>query len=68
MTILDKDGSVVTHVGTNTEKGIGTNQVPPEAWKTGLVLSPHGVALNARGDLFVAEFHRLGRVHRFNKQ
>ena len=68
VTILDKDGSVVTHVGTNTEKGIGTNQVPPEAWKTGLVLSPHGVALNARGDLFVAEFHRLGRVHRFNKQ
>ena len=68
VSILDKGGAVVTHLGTNTEKGIGTNQVPPDAWKTGLLLSPHGVAINARGDLYVAEFHRLGRVHRFNRR
>ena len=68
VTILDKAGKVVTRVGTNTEKGVGTNQVPPDQWKTGLVLAPHGVAINSRGDLFVAEFTQFGRVHRFNKQ
>ena len=57
----------MTRVGTNTEKGVGTNQMPPDQWKTGLVLSPHGVAINGRGDLFVAEFNTFGRVHRFNR-
>jgi hypothetical protein len=66
VTILDKSGAIVGHVGTNTEAGIGTNQVKPDAWRTGFVLSPHGVATNARGDLFVSEFNAVGRVHRFN--
>jgi hypothetical protein len=68
VTILDQSGAVVGQVGTNTEEGIGTNTVAPERWRTGFVLSPHGVAINERGDLFVSEFHRLGRVHRFNKK
>jgi DNA-binding beta-propeller fold protein YncE len=66
VTILDRSGGIVAHVGTNTETGIGTNQLKPDAWRTGFVLSPHGVATNARGDLFVAEFNAVGRVHRFN--
>ncbi len=68
VTLLDKAGNVVTRVGANTEQGVGTNKIPPAQWKTGLVLSPHGVALNDKGDLFVAEFNAFGRVHRFNKQ
>ena len=68
VTLLDKAGNVVTRVGANTEQGVGTNKIPPAQWKTGLVLSPHGVALNDRGDLFVAEFNSFGRVHRFNRQ
>ena len=68
VTLLDKAGNVVTRVGANTEQGVGTNKIPPAQWKTGLVLSPHGVALNDKGDLFVAEFNSFGRVHRFNKQ
>jgi hypothetical protein len=68
VTLLDKAGNVVTRVGANTEQGVGTNKIPPAQWKTGLVLSPHGVALNGNGDLFVAEFNAFGRVHRFNKQ
>ena len=66
VTILDKNGGIAGQVGTNTETGIGTNQVKPDGWRTGFVLSPHGVATNARGDLFVAEFNAVGRVHRFN--
>ena len=68
VTLLDKAGNVASRVGANTEQGVGTNKIPPAQWKTGLVLSPHGVALNDKGDLFVAEFNSFGRVHRFNKQ
>jgi DNA-binding beta-propeller fold protein YncE len=68
VTVLDKSGSVVTRIGENTEQGIGTNKIPPAQWRPGFVLSPHGVALNAHGDLFVSEFSAFGRVHRFNRQ
>jgi DNA-binding beta-propeller fold protein YncE len=68
VTVLDKDGAVVTRVGANTEQGTGTNKIPPAQWRNGFVLSPHGVALNAHGDLFVSEFSAFGRVHRFNRQ
>ena len=36
VTILDKAGKVVAHVGTNTAEGIGTNRVPPRAVADGL--------------------------------
>ena len=68
VTILDKAGNIVTHVGTNTEEGIGGNQLPPEQWRTGYVVAPHGVATNDAGDLFIAEFTRYGRVHKFEKK
>jgi DNA-binding beta-propeller fold protein YncE len=68
VTVLDKAGMVVTRVGTNTGEGVGANTSKPDQWKTGLVMSPHGVALNERGDLFVSEFNSTGRVHRFNKR
>ena len=67
VTVLDKAGAVVARVGANTEEGIGTNKLPPAQWREGFVLSPHGVALNSRGDLFVSEFSAFGRVHRFNR-
>jgi hypothetical protein len=68
VTVLDKAGRVVMHVGTNTADGIGTNRVPPEQWRTGYVIAAHGVATNAEGDLFVAEFSTFGRVHKFERR
>ena len=68
VTILDKAGAIVQHVGTNSGPGVGSNKLPQAEWRTGLLLSPHGVAVNERGDLFVAEFNAFGRVHRFNRQ
>ncbi|HKE84020.1 MAG TPA: hypothetical protein VKB50_09705 [Vicinamibacterales bacterium] len=68
VTVLDKSGAVVTRIGANTAQGVGTNKIPPDQWRPGFVLSPHGVALNAHGDLFVSEFSAFGRVHRFNRQ
>ena len=67
VTVLDKAAAVVTRIGANTEQGVGTNKLPPAQWREGFVLSPHGVALNAHGDLFVSEFSAFGRVHRFNR-
>lgn len=68
VTILDKDGAVVARVGENTEEGVGGNRLPPEQWRTGYVVSPHGVATNGDGDLFVAEFSTFGRVHKFARR
>ena len=68
ITVLDKAGQVAARFGTNTGEGVGTNQLKPELWQTGLVVSPHGVAINERGDLFVSEFNMFGRLHRFNRQ
>ena len=68
VTVLDKAGAVVAHLGANTEPGVGGNKMPPEQWRTGFFVAPHGVAFNPRGDLFVAEFSAFGRVHRFNRQ
>ena len=67
VTILDGGGNAAARIGANTEPGVGTNKVPPAQWRTGLFLSPHGVAVNERGDLFVSEFNAFGRVHRFNR-
>jgi hypothetical protein len=68
VTVLDKNGAAVARVGANTEQGVGSNKLPPAQWREGFVLAPHGVALNGKGDLFVAEFSAFGRVHRFNRQ
>ena len=68
VTILDKRGAVVARFGANTEQGVGTNKIPPAQWRTGFVLSPHGVAINDHGDVFVSEFNAFGRVHRFDRR
>ena len=62
VSVLDKSGAVVERIGANTEQGTGTNKLPPASWRPGFVLSPHGVAVNAHGDLFVSEFNLFGRV------
>src|SRR5687767_4497866 len=68
VTVLDKAGEVVERIGENSGDGVGTNQARPESWRPGLLLSPHGVALSPRGDLFVSEFNQYGRVHKFQRQ
>ena len=66
--ILDRSGKVVSQFGANSDTGAGTNQLKPAQWRPGIFTAPHGVAVNAHGDLFVAEFNQTGRVLRFNRQ
>jgi sugar lactone lactonase YvrE len=69
VTILDKAGKVVTKLGTNTAADqVGKNTVEPAKWVTGTVTAPHGVAFDAKGNIYVAEYSTVGRVHRFDKQ
>ena len=69
VTLLDKEGKVVKQLGYNDHKDeIGTNRTPRIKWRTGIVTAPHGVAFNANGDLFVAEYSTIGRVHRLNRK
>jgi hypothetical protein len=68
VTILDKEGKAVAELGEYTGPGVGGNSVKPDQWKLGIVISPHGVAFNDHGDLFVSEYSIYGRVHRFNRE
>jgi hypothetical protein len=69
ITILDKEGKVVTRVGTNAvAEEVNVNSTPPEKWRPGEVTAPHGLTFTAQGDLLVSEFNLFGRVHRFVRQ
>jgi hypothetical protein len=66
-TLYDKAGKIVAQLGHNTKPGeTATNRLAPAKWRPGFFSAPHGVAFNAVGDLFVAEYTVFGRIHRFN--
>ena len=49
VTMLDKAGpGGGTRSARTRSEGVGGNKLPPEQWRTGLVVSPHGVAINAQ--------------------
>ncbi len=69
VSVLDKEGKLVARLGLNKTPGeTGNNNLEPAKWRPDFVTAPHGVAFNERGDIFVAEYNKFGRVHRFNKQ
>ncbi len=66
VTILDKAGKKVTHLGTNPDTTlINSNKAEPAKWKPGILNSPHGITFNERGDIFVSEYSMYGRVNLF---
>ena len=68
VSVLDKEGKLVARLGLNTTPGeTGNNNLDPAKWRPGFVTAPHGVAFNAAGDIFVSEYNKFGRVHRWNK-
>jgi len=67
VTLLDKSGNIVAQLGANTDAAeIGNNKTEPVKWRMGIVTSPHGVAFDAAGNLYVSEYNLFGRVHRYN--
>lgn len=68
VSVLDKEGKLVARLGLNTAPGeTGNNNLEPAKWRPGFVTAPHGVAFNTAGDIFVSEYNKFGRVHRWNK-
>jgi hypothetical protein len=69
VTILDKEGKIVTQIGANDKADeVATNKLEPAKWRTGFVSAPHGVACDAKGDIYVSEYSVFGRVHKFDRQ
>ena len=69
VSILDKAGKIVSTFAVNTaDDETASANTPPAKWRQGIVTAPHGIALNDRGDVFIGEFNRFGRLHRFNRQ
>ena len=68
VTILDKDGKVIAHIGQNDNAGeVHVNTTPPSVWKEGMFYEPHGLTFDAAGNLLVTEFNRYGRITRVTR-
>lgn len=66
VSVLDKEGKIVARLGANENADeVGTNKTEPAKWRDGVVNAPHGIAFNAAGDLFVAEYSVFGRIVKF---
>jgi len=65
VTVLNKAGEIVSVVSVNDTKIIGHNKAEPAIWENGIVHSPHGIVYDKEGNLFVTEYNKFGRVHRF---
>lgn len=69
ITLLDKSGKIVTQFGqSDRPEESGTNKTEPDKWRVGIVTAPHGVAFDAKGNIYVAEYNIFGRIHRFNRE
>jgi hypothetical protein len=67
--LLDREGSIATTIAANSAADeIGSNRTDPGKWKTGVPNAPHGIAFDAAGNVYVAEFSLFGRVHKYNRQ
>lgn len=65
VTILDRDGKVLAHIGTNDNAAeYHVNTTPPSVWKPDRFYAPHGITYDTAGNLLVTEFNQYGRLTR----
>lgn len=63
VTLLDKNDKIVAHLGDNPDKTQwAKNPIPPAQWKDGVFTAPHGIAFGPKGELYVMDWNRYGRV------
>ncbi|MCF2948852.1 hypothetical protein L0668_12095 [Paraglaciecola aquimarina] len=67
VSLIDKGGKTVRTLGTNEVKGlINTNITTPDQWKSGVFTAPHGITFDHKGNLFITEWNKTGRIVRFD--
>jgi hypothetical protein len=66
--LLDKDYKVLSELGDNPvlsqRAGFG---VPPKDWKDGVFTAPHGCAIDQKGDLYIQDWNKWGRITKLVK-
>src|SRR6266446_2614443 len=68
VTVLDKDGHIVTQLGDNPiEKQRANFGLPQDQWKDGICNSPHGGSIDTDGNLIVSEWSQFGHLHKFTR-
>jgi len=68
ITILDKHNKLVAHLGENSQEGLrGKFDVPVEQWKDGEFTAPHGAAWDSKGNAYVEDWNKPGRVNKLKR-
>lgn len=68
VTILGGDGQVVLHLGENENaEQRKRRNVPVEAWRDGVFISPHCAHWDSKGDLYVVDWLLAGRVTKLRR-
>ena len=68
VTLLDGEGHLVAHLGDNPDPAKrARNDVPKAQWAPGEFLSPHSVAWDDEGNLYVMDWNRFGRVSKLER-
>ena len=68
ITVLGKDNKLIAHLGENSDPKLqGQNPIPPEQWKDGEFISPHGATWDSKGDLYVEDWNKTGRINKMKR-
>lgn len=67
VSLIDTSGNTVDTLGTNDiASEVNHSQSKPHQWRKGVFTSPHGIAFDNNGNLFITEWNQLGRIVRFD--
>ena len=67
--IVGKDGKVVAVLGDNPNKKHWANfGVPKDQQKVGIFTAPHGVSFDSKGNVYVQDWNRTGRITKLARQ
>ena len=68
VTILDRKGELVTHLGDNPKPELhARNDVKQDLWRAGEFISPHCANWDSKGDLYVMDWVGEGRVSKLRR-
>lgn len=66
--ILGKDNKIVATLGDNPDKAQWAKfDIAPELWHEGIFTAPHGLSYDAKGNLYVQDWNKTGRLTKLVK-